>query len=419
MRVALGDLVQEVDERRPPPGTMVLSVSEGRGIVPQSELFRKQIATSDRSRYRIVRFGDVVYNPFLLWNRAVGVCFDERGGCVSPAYVVLRPKEPGIERFLHYLTRSDAFAVAVDAIASGSVTRRRTAPVADVLRLEFDLPMAPDRRAASATLDAIDRRLELNLRLSRTEDAIARAIYKSWFVDFEPVRARLDEVTPESAGELTSRMPDLTAGPGNGQPPPGWRWGVVGDVAVLNPESWSERNVPSVIRYVDLSNAKWGHVEAVPTIRKQDAPSRARRVLRKGDTIVGTVRPGNGSYAFIQLDDLTASTGFAVLRPVEETWAEFVYLATTASANIRELGRIADGGAYPAVRPAVVAQTRTVIPPNHVRDDFSKTVAPLLAAIASRNRESQTLHALRDLLVPKFISGESVFNRAFEAVSPP
>src|SRR5690242_70424 len=101
--VPLSALVTPVDDRKPEPGTVVLSVSESLGIVPQTKLFKKRIALEDISAYKRVQFGDIAYNPFLLWNGAAGVCFEAAGGCVSPAYQVLRPKHSGTELFLHYL----------------------------------------------------------------------------------------------------------------------------------------------------------------------------------------------------------------------------------------------------------------------------------------------------------------------------
>ena len=155
-----------------------------------------------------------------------------------------------------------------------------------------------------------------------------------------------------------------------------------------------------------MTNTKWGRIEALTAYTRQDAPSRAQRVLRPGDTIVGTVRPGNGSYAFVAEDGLTGSTGFAVLRPRKAQYQEFVYFAATAGNNIEELAHLADGGAYPAVRPEVVISTQLVCPTDAVLSEFAKTAGPLLAKMAQNERESRTLAALRDTLLPKLISGE-------------
>jgi type I restriction enzyme S subunit len=161
------------------------------------------------------------------------------------------------------------------------------------------------------------------------------------------------------------------------------------------------------INYVDLSSTKWGRIEAVTTYPAHDAPSRAQRVLRPGDTIVGTVRPGNGSYALVAQEDLIGSTGFAVLRPAAKTYAPYVYLAATASENIEALSRLADGGAYPAVRPDAVTATAIVRPNHEVLSAFSRVVGPLLEKSARNERQSRTVANLRDSLLPRLISGEA------------
>ena len=188
--------------------------------------------------------------------------------------------------------------------------------------------------------------------------------------------------------------------------PVGWRQGTLAAVAGLNPESWSASTYPDEIRYVDLSNTKWGAIESTEVHDKDSAPSRAQRILRAGDTIVGMVRPGNGSYAFIGEDGLTGSTGFAVLRPQNPRHREFVYLAATSTENIERLAHLADGGAYPAVRPETVIATALSGFDEMSLQRFSEVTKPLIDKIESNKRESRTLADTRDLLLPKLMSGE-------------
>jgi type I restriction enzyme S subunit len=191
-----------------------------------------------------------------------------------------------------------------------------------------------------------------------------------------------------------------------GEIPEGWEAGTLADMSSLNPEVWSKETRPAVVNYVDLSNTKWGRIEAVTAYAQEAAPSRAQRVLRRGDTIIGTVRPGNGSYTFISEDGLTGSTGFAVLRPLQSQYAEIVYLAASATENIERLAHLADGAAYPAVRPEVVAVTEIAKATHEVLRAFSRSASPLLSRMAANDRASRTLAALRDTLLPKLISGE-------------
>ena len=219
-------------------------------------------------------------------------------------------------------------------------------------------------------------------------------------------RAKAEGRDPSLPKPLTDLFPDSFEDSELGEIPKGWGVGALADLATLNPESWSKVSRPATIQYVDLSNTKWGHIQSVTTYARDDAPSRAQRMLRLGDTIVGTVRPGNGAYALVADEGLTGSTGFAVLRPQRPEYLEFVYLAATTAENIVALAHLADGGAYPAVRPEVVASTQVVGAPDAVVAAFSNAASPSLLRMAASARESRTLAALRDALLPKLISGE-------------
>ncbi|MDI3259361.1 MAG: restriction endonuclease subunit S [Sinobacteraceae bacterium] len=273
-----------------------------------------------------------------------------------------------------------------------------------------DVPWPPipesEQRAIAHILGTLDDKIELNRRMSETLEATARALFKSWFVDFDPVRAKAEGRDPGLPKPLADLFPARLVDSELGEIPEEWEVGTLADLSILNPEVWTKETRPAELKYVDLSNTKWGRIEAVTSYRSADAPSRAQRVLRPADTIVGTVRPGNGSYAFISEPGLTGSTGFAVLRPQAAQYAEFVYLAATAADNIDTLAHLADGAAYPAVRPDVVAATPIVRPSDEVFCRFSRAAGPLLAKIAHDERESRTLAALRDALLPKLISGE-------------
>jgi type I restriction enzyme S subunit len=279
-------------------------------------------------------------------------------------------------------------------------------PLTTLRQAALPVPPLAEQRAIGHILGTLDDKIELNRRMNETLEAMARALFKSWFVDFDPVRAKMEGRDPGLPKPLANLFPARLVNSELGEIPEGWEVGTLADFSALNPEAWSKETRPTLINYVDLSNTKWGRIEAVTAYAQQDAPSRAQRVLRPRDTIVGTVRPGNRSYAFISEDRLTGSTGFAVLRPLRLECAEFVYFAATAAGNIEGLSHLADGGAYPAVRPEVVAATQVVRPSLEVLEKFSRVARPLLAKMAENERESRTLAALRDTLLPKLISGE-------------
>ena len=155
----VSNLVTQKIDINPNENQTTLSVSEKYGIVPQNFLFKKKIALDDRTKYLKVEYGNIVYNPFLLWNGAAGTCFFRNGGCTSPAYKVLKPNFPNIEYVLHYLFRSDNFRNSVDLISTGTVVRRRTAPIDKVLNINLNIRKLDELEKANIFFKSIEKKI--------------------------------------------------------------------------------------------------------------------------------------------------------------------------------------------------------------------------------------------------------------------
>ena len=310
---------------------------------------------------------------------------------------ILQGNSRALTRYLHYAVT----AGNIDPFLTGAVMPKLTQ--SNLHQIPILLPTLHDQAQIVEVLQALDDKIELNRRMAETLEAMARAVFKSWFVDFDPVRAKAEGRLTGLLDDLAALFPDSFDGDGL---PAGWRRGSLRDLARLNPESWTGDTVPEIVDYVDLANTKWGTIETVQKLRRSEAPSRAQRVLRPGDTIVGVVRPGNGSFAYIRREGLTGSTGFAALRPVSPRQSCIIYLAVTARENIEALASLADGAAYPAVRSDDVIDTPVVVPEAAVIDAFDTAISPVFAAIYDRAEQSRTLTSLRDTLLPKLISGE-------------
>ena len=313
----------------------------------------------------------------------------------------IRTKEQLDSRYLHYWFLLSGRRRTLEPYFTGTTIKHLTA--VSLSDLQIRLPPKPEQEAIAHILGTLDDKIELSRRMNETLEAMARTLFKSWFVDFEPVRAKMegrDTGLPDHVADLFPCTLD------NEHIPCGWSLVSLAALAAVNPESWSSRNVPEEVEYVDLANTKWGTIESTQRYRWQEAPSRARRILRPGDTIIGTVRPGNGSFAFIGSRGLTGSTGFAVLRPHQCRHRALVFLAATAPENIERLTHLADGAAYPAVRPQVVGATRVVVADQALIDVFSDLASPVLDQIHSNKEQNRALAQIRDILLPKLISGE-------------
>ncbi len=321
----------------------------------------------------------------------------------STEFTVIRGRPEVTDNlFAYYLTQWNKVRnFAIDQM-TGSSGRQRV-PTESLDHLVIPLPPLPEQRAIAHILGTLDDKIELNRQMNETLEAMARAIFKDWFVDFGPTRAKAEGRPPYLAPEFWDLFSDALD---DQDKPIGWTLAPLSALAKMNPESWSRKNTPEEILYVDLANTKRGSIEATQRFLWKDSPSRAKRILRPGDTIVGLVRPGNCSFAFISVPGLTGSTGFGVLRPRKSKYAEFVFLAATAPDNIERLAHLADGAAYPAVSPEAVEATEAAIADNAVTSSFSALVAPIIDCMERNKTENQTLAQSRDLLLPKLMSGE-------------
>ena len=291
-----------------------------------------------------------------------------------------------------------------------------------------------EMRAIAHILGSLDDKIELNRRMNETLEGMAQALFKSWFTDFDPVidnaLAAGNPIPEEFADRAEIRRQTLSDFPDLGKTaakfsnvrklfpasfietdemgwiPEGWEIGKISDLAELNSESWNNKCQPEYIKYIDLANTKNGRINEVFPYVYSEAPSRARRILRADDTIIGTVRPGNRSFAYIHEDGLTGSTGFAVLRPKEKNARSFIYLCLTQDEVIDNFAHLADGGAYPAIRPEVVGNRETVLFDAELMKFFDEQCHPMIEKIGQHQREVETLTKLRDTLLPKLISGE-------------
>lgn len=333
----------------------------------------------------------------------------EQMGHGSTEFIVIRGRPSVTDNsFAYYLTKWDGVRSYCISQMTGSSGRQRV-PTNALAHFEVTIPPIQEQQAIASVLGTLDDKIELNRRTNQTLEAMARAIFKSWFVDFDPVRAKATGQQPSGlAPHIAELFPHSFEGSELGMIPKGWRICTFDELADLNARTLGRSDVLDVIDYVEISQVMRGEIAEVTRYIRGTEPNRARRRLGHGDTVLSTVRPDRGAY-FLCLnppDTLIASTGFAVATPKNGSWA-FLYVALTQPEIGEHLGRLADGGAYPAIRPEVISGLSLVAPRDRrIMDVFEDIAQPFLER-AERNRmESQTLAAIRDALLPKLISGE-------------
>ncbi|WP_201450177.1 restriction endonuclease subunit S [Escherichia albertii] len=278
-------------------------------------------------------------------------------------------------------------------------------------------------------LDTINNRIIKSYAINITLEQMSQTLFKSWFVDFDPVidnaldagnpipealqtRAKLRQKVRNSAdfkplpAEIRSLFPSEFEETELGWVPKGWKEGTLPEIACINSTSWTNKNQPGYINYVDLSSAKDGRIYSIEKLSFNDAPSRARRILKKDDLIFGLVRPANRSFAYVHIDGLTGSTGFAVIRAQKAIYKNFIYYFVTYDKNIEELTRIADGGAYPAIKHDDICALPLIIPSINIIEKFDELTSNFREMMNNSLIQKEYLTNLRDTLLPKLISGE-------------
>jgi len=262
-------------------------------------------------------------------------------------------------------------------------------------------------------LENYDDLIENNNRRIVILETIAQNLYREWFTNFRfPGHDQSSGQTigttegcPEgaSAKDGASKQAQWQETP-QGKIPLGWEVKKLSEVAAVNPESITKRNAPSEIHYIDISSVNTGSIAEVKTMNFEDAPSRARRVVRHGDIIWATVRPNRKQFSYIAkpIENTIASTGFAVLR-AEKVPASFLYQATTTDSFTAYLVNHATGAAYPAVNASVFQNADVAVPSEKLLAKFDELVGATMQQIEVLKRKNQNLKQQRDMLLPKLI----------------
>jgi type I restriction enzyme S subunit len=332
-----------------------------------------------------------------------------RGAVTFSGFCIrFRPNRDVIDpRFAAYLIRSPAFRQRFTAWGSGTGIQNLSQGV--LAAVPVVLPQLDEQRAIAGVLGALDDKIEQNRRTSAALERLARAMFRAWFVDFEPVKAKAAGASsfpsmPQNVFDaLPTRFVDSELGP----VPEGWECGKLGDLCEINKCTVKAGEIKGEIEYIDIASVTVGRCIDVQRIDFKDAPSRARRRVRHGDTIWSCVRPNRRSYMFVHTppDNRIVSTGFAVLSP-KRLGASYVHELTTRQDFVDYLVSNADGSAYPAVRADHFAAARVLIPQENVSDAFEALAMPLRDLVAAAEQESMKLALLRDYLLPKLLSGE-------------
>ena len=311
--------------------------------------------------------------------------------CLGQRQVLLRPNpEIADPKFVLYALQSESVQHQIGwNEGTGSTVSNLRIPVLKALNIPA--PPIEQQRAIAHILGTLDDKIELNRRMNQTLEDMARALFKSWFVDF-------DGVAPEDM-----QKSEL------GLIPKGWQWAPISELIEFNPVEPLRKG--TLVPYLDMS--------ALPTIGSWPEPPTQREFgsgmrFRNGDTLLARITPclENGKTAFIQClpEDALAwgSTEFIVMRPKAPVPPEYVYLLARDN-TFREHAIRSMTGTSGRQRAQIdsVSSFRVALPPDEtIWKTFADFISSIFKSIKGNSEASETLAQLRDTLLPKLISGE-------------
>lgn len=182
--------------------------------------------------------------------------------------------------------------------------------------------------------------------------------------------------------------------------PENWKLVRLGDIAKVNEKSLTKKSQPDFIRYIDISSVSTGAFDSPKLLKKDETPSRAKRILRSNDVIISTVRPNLKQFSFIEeaQENLIASTGFCVISSNNSKLAWYLYSLITSDLFTEYLVKIADGGAYPAFNPKEIEDAIIPLPDKDNLEFISDTSRFFHKKIQLNTQINQTLEQIAQAL---------------------
>ena len=404
--MTLGDVCTKIGSGATPRGGRDVYVQDG----PYTLIRSQNVYNDGFHRDGLVFIGDYyadelknveVFEEDVLLNitgdsvaRVCQVASDVLPARVNQHVAIIRPDsfnlDPGYLRY--FLVSPEMQTMLLSWAGSGGTRNALTKGMIE--SLEIPLPPLPEQRAIAHVLGTLDDKIELNRRMNETLEAMARALFKSWFVDFDPVRAKMDgrwrdgESLPGLPAEYYDLFPDRLEDSELGEVPEGWEvraLGVLIELAYGKALKADDRKSGSIPVHGSNGQIGW-HNE---------------KLVAGPDIVVG--KKGNpGVVTWAYSDFFPIDTAFHVVSRNGHHCLPFLYFAL----SLQDLPSISADSAVPGLNRNLAYMNQQIIPPNTIMGEFSDCVSALFARRHLLEGESRSLADHRDTLLPKLVSGQ-------------
>ena len=383
------------------------------GRIGEPDEFISEADYSEWMRRGIPELGDVVMTTEAPLGEVAQL--DDRRVALAQRLITLRGKPELLDNgFLRYLLQSEFVQDQLHSRATGTTVFgiRQS----ELRKVGLLLPPLAEQRAIAAVLGALDDKIELNRRMNATLEGLARALFKAWFVDFEPVRAKMAGRPTGLPAEIDALFPDeMEMGEEGVERPRGWRVGRLGDVAENPRRGVQPENIEPDTPYIALEHMPRKSITLNDWGTADDLASNKYEFL-KGEILFGKLRPYFHKVGVAPLDGV-CSTDILVIQPREDSWFGFVLGHVSSVELIDHTTALSTGTKMPRTNWQDIASYQVILPPTGIAAAFTELVNDFVARIQVNIEESRTLAALRDGLLPKLMAGEVRVNQVEEAIA--
>ena len=329
---------------------------------------------------------------------------------VNQHVAIIRPDPKTLDaRYLHYILVSSKFQEHLLSLASAGATRQALTKLM-IENLEVHLPHLAEQKRIAGILGALDDKIELNRKMNETLEEMTKALFKSWFVDFDPVHAKAERRQPAGMDKATADLfPDSFVDSELGKIPSGWKAGSLSELSEFSRESINPgESLSEIFDHYSLPSFDEGKA---PKAEAGSEIKSNKLVVTKTCVLLSKLNP---HIPRIWLPNLNVSrrsicsTEFIVAAATAGCTREYLYALFISEDFSRTYGTLVTGttGSHQRIRAESVLQMRLPLAPAKLISSFTDTIAPMLNRVASNTKESQTLAELRDTLLPQLLNGD-------------
>jgi len=390
-------------------------IADGRVLTKQLRTITKGI--SHQYRRTLLRGGEIVVS--LVGNPGQIAIVPEslHGANIARQVGLVRLKSNVDTRFVKYYLSSPKGQEALGAQSSGSV--QQVINLGDLKTVRVPTPPLSEQRAIARILGALDDKIELNRRMNETLEAMARALFKSWFIDFDPVHAKAEGHDPSLPADIAALFPNSFEDSGLGEIPKGWELDTFGALLSLakglsyKGEFLSDTGVPMVNlgcfpgqgRFKREAMKRYlGGYQERHTVKPGDLVLANTDITQRREVIgsPGIVPQVAGSHELIFTHHVYA----ARFRGGKQQWKPYVFFYLLSDQFRQRATGFATGTTVLALPREAITDCQFPEPPDMLIQAFNRLVAPFQELSWQVEEQSISLTALRDTLLPRLLSGD-------------